>query len=59
MTKRADYEVLCFNPLIIDLINLGFLSLEAVPRYRDPQLLVTENYLDLSNYVIYISVIEN
>ena len=35
------------SPRSTDLFNLNFQSLEAVPRYRDTQLQVTENVCDL------------
>ena len=37
-------------PWSTELLNAIFLSLEVVIRYRDSQLQVTENYLDLRNY---------
>ena len=37
------------NPLNTDLFNLNFQSLEVVSRYRDTQLLVTENLLLVKN----------
>ena len=38
-----------FNPLNAEIKNLNFHPLEAVSRYRDPQLQVAENYLYLFN----------
>ena len=35
-------------PLTAKLFNLNFHPLEAVPRWRDPQLQVSENYSDLT-----------
>ena len=35
------------NPYSHELFNLNFYPLEAVDRYRDPQLQVEENYSDL------------
>ena len=39
-----------FNPLTAKLINLNFHPLEVVSRWRDPQLQVSENYSDLTNW---------
>ena len=39
-----------FNPLTAKLFNLNFPSLEVVSRWRDPQLQVSENYLDLTKW---------
>ena len=44
-----EYRVVLFslplNPYSTELFNLNFRSLEAVSRYRDPQLQVTENHM--------------
>ena len=37
-------------PLTAKLINLNFHPLEVVSRWRDPQLWVSENYSDLTNW---------
>ena len=39
-----------FNPLAAKLFNLNFHPLEVVPRWRDPQLQVSGNYLDLTKW---------
>ena len=38
------------NPLTAKLFNLNFHPLEVVSRWRDPQLQVSENYLDLTKW---------
>ena len=39
-----------FNPLAAQLFNLNFHPLAVVSRRRDPQLQVSENYLDLTKW---------
>ena len=43
-------NVLFFNPLTAKLFNLNFHQPEVVSRWRDPQLQVSENYSDLTNW---------
>ena len=38
------------NPLTVKLFHLNFRQLEAVSRWRDPQLQVSENYSDLTKW---------
>ena len=40
-------QILAFNPRPAKLIYLNFHPLEVVSRYRDPQLQVDENYLNI------------
>ena len=42
--------LLGFNPLTAKLFNLNFHPLEVVSRWRDPQLQVSENYSDLTEW---------
>ena len=44
---RVDHS---FNPLAAKLLILNFHPLEVVSRWRDPQLQVSENYLDLTKW---------
>ena len=45
------YFVMCpFNPLTAKLFSLNFHPLEVVSRWRDPQLQVSENYSNLTNW---------
>ena len=50
----ATNERLCcgylINPLTAKLFNLNFHPLKFVSRWRDPQLQVSENYLDLTRW---------
>ena len=39
-----------FNPFTAKLFNLNFHPIEVVSRWRDPQLQVSENYLDLTKW---------
>ena len=43
-------SILTLSPLTAKLFNLNFHPLEAVPRWRDPQLQVSENYSDLTKW---------
>ena len=47
MSTVVDISVLRVNPLTAKLFNLNLHSLEAVSRWRDSQLQVSENYSDL------------
>ena len=43
-------QTLTFNPLTAKLLNLNFHPLEVVSRWRDPQLKVSENYSDMTEW---------
>ena len=43
-------NVYIFNPLAAKLFNLNFHPLGVVSRWRDPQLQVSENYSDLTEW---------
>ena len=45
------------NPLTAKLFNMNFPPLEVVSRLRDPQLQVSENYSDLTNWRSTLDVI--
>ena len=49
--RSCGYLYIIYNskPCSSEVFNLNFQSLEVVSRYRDLQLQVTENYLDLYN----------
>ena len=49
-SKKPYLEIWAINPLTAKLFNLNFHSLEVVPRWRDPQLKVSENYSDLTKW---------
>ena len=48
--QKGLFEVLIIDPLTAKLFNLNFHPLEAVSRWRDPQLQVSENYSGLTKW---------
>ena len=50
MSQNTKPVSIGFNPLTAKLFNLNFHLLEVVSRWRDPQLQVSENYSDLTNW---------
>ena len=50
-----DHNTRRINPLAAKLFNLNFHPLEDVSRWRDPQLQVSENYLNLTKWMSKLS----
>ena len=51
MVYKIYFSVARVNPQSTEIFNFNFQSLAVVPRYRDPQLQVTENLFDLRNLI--------
>ena len=49
-TSEVSLRNNAFNPLTAKLFNQNFYPSEIVSRWRDPQLQVSENYLDLTKW---------